>query len=142
MSAFPIASQGVDELLSPMDAGEYIGTATASGVAAANLDLNSVASFVGVVPAGSAAADMAKGSRWVSLQARGGDIFIRFKTTATAAATTSGTGSNGLKIPQDQTVHFYVDPVNRQFVDHIASVAGCTLFWWFSSPNYNQRQPR
>ena len=139
--SLPIASMGVDELLGPMTAGEYIGTATASGVAAASLDLNSVASFVGIVPAGSIAADMAKGARWVSLQARGGDIFIRFGTTATTA-TTSGNGSNGLKIPQDQTVHFYVDPVNRQFVDHIASVAGCTLFWWFSSPNYNQRQPR
>lgn len=94
------------------------GTATSSTTSAANLDTGLVT-----------------GGRFLSLQARGGDVYIRFKTTTTTAATTSGNASNGVKIPDGTTVSFYIGPASR-FVDHIASASSCTLFWWLSSPAY------
>lgn len=114
------ATRGADEIFGPADTGTYAGTTTASTTSAANLDLGNI-----------------QGGRFVSFQARGGDVYVRFKAAAGSAGTTSGAGSNGLKIPQDTRVDFWVT-LNERFVDHICSASG-DLFWWQSSPNYRIR---
>jgi hypothetical protein len=62
---------------------------------------------------------------------------VRFGATSTTG-TTSGDGSNGLKIPDGSTKDVWLTPATR-FVDHICSAATKTLFWWQSSPNYAGR---
>lgn len=114
---FPLASREADELLGPRDSGAYAGTASSVTTSAANIT----------------SASVPKGGAYFSFQARGGDVYIRFKATATTAATTSGNGSNGCLIPNGTTMHFFVGP-DAPIFDCIAS-ASCTLFWWQSSRN-------
>ena len=120
----PIVETGAAELVPPGDGATdsyAAGAAVSTTTSAANLDLS-----------------ITRGSVYVSIQARGGDVYVRFKATNSAAATTSGDASNGLKIPDGQTAHFWVDKRGR-YVDHICSAASKQLFWWKSSPNYTAR---
>jgi hypothetical protein len=120
MSDLPSATRGADQLSAPKASGTGAGTATSTTTSAASLDLS-----------------LTRGGAWYSFQARGGDVYVRFGSSATTA-TTSGDGSNGYKIPDGQTAHFWLTPADR-YVDHICSAASKTLFWWQSSPNYDNR---
>ena len=120
----PLVETGAAELIPPGDGAASslaAGTATSTTTTAANLDLG-----------------ITQGACYVSIQARGGDVYVRFKVAATAAATTTGDDSNGLKIPDGQTAHFWVDKRGR-YCDHKCSAAAKYLFWWKSSPNYAAR---
>lgn len=120
----PLVETGAAELIPPGDGAASslaAGTATSTTTTAANLDLG-----------------ITKGACYVSLQARGGDVYVRFKATASAAATTTGDDSNGVKIPDGTTAHFWVNSLGR-YCDHKCSAASKYLFWWKSSPNYQAR---
>lgn len=79
---------------------------------------------------GLAAADRPKGKVVVTFEARGADVYVRFKSSATAAATTT---SNGLVIKDGTKEIFYLDPTIHTHVDHIGSAAGA-IKWYVSSP--------
>lgn len=118
MSGDRSPSRGADECLPPADTGTYAGTATSTTTSAANLDLG-----------------LSSGGAYYTFQARGGDVYVRFKSTASTAATTSGDASNGFKIPDGQTKDFWITAASR-YCDHICSAATKRLFWYRSSPNY------
>lgn len=117
MSDLPAATRGADQLSPPCVSGAHAITATDTTNSAASLDLG-----------------ITRGSAWFTLQARGGDVYVRFGATATTATTTV----TGFKIPNGEERHFFVSPKER-YVDHICSAAGQKLNWWQSSPNYDNR---
>lgn len=122
MSALPEATRGADQLVGPTNTGVHVGTATSTTTAAANLDLG-----------------VTKGGAFFSFQARGGNVYVRFKSTTSTAGTTSGDNSNGLKIIDGhEPVHFWISP-GYTVVDHICDASSKYLFWWQSSPNYDAR---
>lgn len=77
------------------------------------------------------------GGFFVTFQPRGSDVFIRLRPNNTTPATTSGNGSNGLKLLDGQIYHFFVS-TNERFADVIAT-ANCSLFWWRSSRRTEKR---
>lgn len=121
MSELPEATRAADEYIPPMTSGVNAGTTTSTTTSAAELDLG-----------------ISKGAAQVTFQARGGDVYVRFRAASSAAGTTSGDSSNGYKIPDGGTKDFWITPRTR-YCDHICSAASKTLFWWVSSPNYNNR---
>lgn len=129
MSELPDATRAADQRLLPTDSGDHAGTANAVTTSASNIDLGAI---------------MARGGAFVSLQARGGDVYVRGKSSATTPGTTSGNSSNGVKIADGATTgavaEYWVSPGTR-YLDVIGS-ASCTLFVWVSSPNYGNRPPR
>ncbi len=122
MSALPEATRAADQLVPPAVSGSHAGTATSTTTSAASLDLGT--NFV-------------RGGAYVTFQARGGDVYVRFGASATTA-TTSGDSSNGFKIADGREKDFWVTP-NTRYVDHICSAASKVLFWYVSSPNYDNR---
>ena len=92
------------------------GLATASTTSAANLDLT-----------------ITYGAAYFTFEARGGDVYVRFKPTASTAAMTSGNASKGVKIADGTSKSFWITK-NERYCDHIASTA-CSLYTWQSSPN-------
>lgn len=129
MTAEALPTQGADERIPPRDTGVNAGNTASVTTSAANIDLN--ASW------GSVSNRFIRGGAWITLQARGGDVYVRFKSTATAAATTSGAASNGEKIADGTKEDFWITP-DRPIIDAIGSAA-CSLFYWQSSPNYGNR---
>ncbi len=129
MSQLPEATRAADQRVPPKDTGIYVGTATSATTSAANLDLNGT--YGGVT------SRLARGGAYFSFQARGSDVYVRFKATATTAATTGTDSSNGYKIANGSTYEVFLSPA-ESVVDFIGT-AGCTLFWWQSSPNYDNR---
>lgn len=129
MSQLPEATRAADQRVPPKDAGTYVGTATAATTSAANLDLN--ATYGGV------ANRLVRGGAYFSFQARGSDVYVRFKATSSTAATTGTDSSNGYRITNGSTYEVYLSP-SESVVDFIAT-ANCTMFWWQSSPNYDNR---
>ena len=116
MSSEAFPTKGANEFLPPSTSG----TASSVTTSAANIDLS-----------------VSKGGRFITFQPRGGDAYVRFKSTNAAAGTTSGNSSNGYKIADGTTVSFWVSPASR-YCDCIGSAA-LTLFWWNSSPNYQDQ---
>lgn len=121
MSALPEATRGADEFRGPDDAGTYAGTA--SSVATASAALVNL-----TIP---------RGGAYFTFQARGGDVYLRFVAAGSAAGTTIGNGSNGIKIADGQTINRWVYPTKASI--DCRSSADCTLFWHQSSPNYDNR---
>lgn len=119
MTAMTDAGRGEVELVGPTVTGFHVGTATATSGTAASLDLG-----------------IETGGCWVTFQARGADVYVRFGSDA-STGTTAGNGSNGFKVVSDQRFDKWVTARER-YCDHAASGAG-TLFWWKSSPNYRNR---
>lgn len=71
-----------------------------------------------------------EGKTFVTFEALTADMFVRFKRTASAAATTS---SNGLRIAAGTQKVFWLDPTKHLFVDTLGSAAG-SIKWYVSSP--------
>lgn len=113
-------SRAANQVVPPANTGDYAGTATSTTTSAANLTL-----------------PVTFGGAYFTFQARGGDVYVRFKSTASTAATTSGDGSNGLKIADGQSVSFWITTASK-YADHICSAASKYLFWWQSSPNFTK----
>lgn len=68
----------------------------------------------------------------ITLEALSQDVYVRFKSTNSTAATTS---SNGRLIKAGYPgVTFYVSPTQHKYIDHIAASAGGTLKVQVSSP--------
>lgn len=80
------------------------------------------------------------GGAYVTIQARGGDVYVRSVGVgdSAAAGTTSGNSSSGYKIADGATQHFYVDIGTIRGLDMIGS-ASCTAFVWMSSNRYTNR---
>lgn len=97
------------------------GLATSSTAVAANLDLT-----------------ITFGGAYITFEARGGNVFMRFKPTATTAATTAGNASNGMQLLDGHRYSFWITK-NERFCDHIAS-ASCSLYTWQTGPNF-YKQP-
>ncbi len=112
----PPSTTAANEVYGPADTGEHAGTATTTTTTAANLTLQALD---------------APGA-YYTFQPRGGDVYVRLKSSATTAATTSGDGSNGVKIVDGQKADFWISNQSR-VCDHICSAATKTLFWWKSS---------
>lgn len=76
--------------------------------------------------------DAPKGTVWLRLEASTEDVFVRFKSTTSAAGTTA---SNGLLIKADQPGQpFYVNPTRHGVIDHIAPGGAGTLRIQVASP--------
>lgn len=118
MSGFPDAMRGLHEVVPPADTGTYAVTATGTTNSAANLDLG-----------------VEDGGQFITFQPIGGDVFVRFKSSASVAATTT---TNGVKIADGTFFRQWVTSSSR-YVDHICSAASKKLLWWRSSPNYRTR---
>lgn len=126
MSDLPTATRGADEFLPPSaDTTDQSPTVTAVTTSAAVVDLGT---------------RFSRGGAYVTFQARGGDVYLRARAATAAAATTSGNGSNGVKIADGTDRNFWISPDSR-YIDVIGSTS-CSLFWYQSSPNYSNRPPR
>ncbi len=67
------------------------------------------------------AADPPPGACWVVLEASGADAYVRFKDTATTAATTA---LNGLRVVVGTPRKFYVNPIRHAILDHFCATSG------------------
>lgn len=130
MSDALFPSRAADEISPPMDAGVFMPLLVSVTTSAQNVDLNQ--------SWGNVANRLARGGAYFSFQSRGGTSYVRFKSTTSAAGTTSGNGSNGVAIPDDgKEWAVYLYP-NQSVLDVIGS-ASLTLVVRQSSPNPGSR---
>ena len=105
----------------PTDAGPFRVISEAVDATAENVD------WVGLLTT-----DAPKGECWLTLEALSQDIYVRFKRTASAAATTA---NNGRIIKAGAPgVSFYVGVDSHRYIDAIAAAAGGVLKFQVSSP--------
>lgn len=102
----------------------YVVQSAASGAAAGT---TAIFSGLGAIP---------KGKVFVTFEAKDQDIYVRFKSSASAAGTTA---TNGMVIKAGQKEVFWLDTEKYDHVDHICPAAGGTLKWYVSSPVYEQK---
>jgi hypothetical protein len=121
--------RGAYERLGPTDAGAQAINPAAVTTAAGNIDLNGT--WGGAPVEGVTRNRIARGGAWFSFQPSGGAASIRFKASATTAATTA---ANGLGIADGSVEEFWVSS-GTPIVDAIGSAA-LTLKIWMSSRNY------
>lgn len=119
MSDLPPATRGADQRIGPSNAGSHIGRIPTVTTAASSIDTG-----------------LTRGGAYITIQARGGDIYVITSATATTA-NTAGNSSLGEKIADGSKADYWITPGAR-YLDVIAS-ASMTAFWWFSSPNYDGR---
>ena len=106
----------------PETTGTFAVIGEATGVAADNYDW---VSALGTT-------DAPKGSCWLYLEAATYDVFVRFKATTAAAATTA---NNGVIIPADEPGrYFFVNPDRHGVIDHISPGGTGRLKVQVSSP--------
>ncbi len=96
----------------PTVAGMHIVQTDATAVTADNFNWTTALASAGVLPAGPV---------WLELEAVTETAWIRFKASATAAATTT---DNGAILPVGQPRHFLVSPKLLPVIDHIAAGTG------------------
>jgi len=119
MSDLPSATRGADQRVGPSNAGTHVGHATAVTIAASSIDTALV-----------------RGGAYITIQARGGDIYVITSATATTAVV-AGNASLGEKIADGSEKDYWIT-AGARYLDIIGS-ATMTAFWWFSSPNYDGR---
>jgi hypothetical protein len=115
------AQSGFYQRLPPSDDGKQVVQTAATGAAAAN-----VALWTGLP-----AADRPKGFVWVTFECVSNDCYLRFKETATAAATTT---ANGLKLPSGSRIDLWIPTHVLSTLDVIAAGVG-SIKWYVSSPD-------
>lgn len=74
-----------------------------------------------------------RGGAWVSVQPRGGDVFVRRVRLGAVAGVTGGNAGTGLKIEDGKIEDFWVDS-ERPLLD-IIGTAALSAFAYFSSRN-------
>lgn len=114
MSANSPAQRMAAEIIPPTASGSNDGTATSSTTSAASLNLGTISS-----------------PTMFYFQPRGGNVYVRFGSSATTATTTGDTG-NGLKLVDGYIYRFMLNS-NHQYVDHKCDAASKALFWWKGS---------
>jgi hypothetical protein len=133
-----IPQRSAFERLLPTDDGYAAVTAVAVTTAASLIDLNAEWGLSGEQPSQEYVTKnrLKRGGAWVSLQSRGGDLYVRrVRGTATVPGTTTGNGSNGIKIEDGKVEDFWIDS-SRTKLDVIGTAAQ-TLAVQFSSRNIN-----
>ena len=122
------AQNGFYNRLPPRDTGKQTVQSSATGVAAANVALWS----------GLAAADRPNGYAWVTFECVSQDCYLRFKESATAAATTT---SNGLKVPAGSRIDLWIPAHALSTLDVIAAGVGSIKWYVSSSDSYRTNAP-
>ena len=108
------------------------GTATSLSGSAQSIDF-----AVCLGPTAAGAADQLRGRVYIALQPRGGDLYLRFGAAVTTA-TTSGDNSNGVKLLDGQIYYAWI--YSRRRYGDVIGTSGKYLYWWKSSPNYENRK--
>lgn len=108
-----MATLSVDEIHPPTvssdDAVHQVQSAV-TGAAAANFDWGAALVAAGI-----------RGKVWITVEALTTPVYIRFKPTSSAAATTT---TNGRGIAAGASQRFWVDTIKHTVIDHISSGAG------------------
>lgn len=133
-----IPQRSAFERLLPTDDGFAAPLIAAVTTAASLIDLNSEWGVSGAEPSADFVTKnrIRRGGAWVSIQPRGGDVFVRrVRASATVPGVTGGNAGTGLKIEDGKIEDFWVDSTRPKL--DIIGTAALSAFVVFSSRNIN-----